>query len=55
MKDIFEELREIRGGELQREKENKKMREEVEKIVDLNKKYCEEIQELKKENEKLKV
>ena len=29
----------MRGRESQREKENKKLREEVEKIVDLNQKY----------------
>ena len=55
MKDIYEELREMRGRESQREKENKKLREEVEKIVDLNKKYSDEIQELKLENEKLRL
>ena len=55
MKDIYEELREMRGRESQREKENKKLREEVEKIVDINKKYSDEIQELKLENEKLRL
>ncbi len=54
MNDIVEELEELKGRELKRERENKKLREEVEKIVDLNVKYSEEIQELKKENGKLR-
>ncbi len=43
MKYIFEELRDLKGRESQREKENKKLREEVEKIVEINKKYSDEI------------
>ncbi len=39
---------------MKREKENKELREEETKIVDLNKKYCEEIKKLKEENEELK-
>ncbi len=39
---------------MEREKENKELREVMTKIVKLNKKYCEEIKKLKKENEELK-
>ncbi len=36
---------------MERKKENKELREEVTKIVNFNKKYCEEIKKLKGENE----
>ncbi len=39
--------------EMEREKANKELKEEVTKIVNLNKKYCEEIKKLKEENEEL--
>ena len=52
--EIMEELREMKARESHRERENKELREQVEKIVDLNEKYREEIQELRKENEKLR-
>ena len=54
MIDILEEMKDMKKRESQREKENKKLREEVEKIVALNKKYSDEIQELRKENENLR-
>ncbi len=38
---------------MERKKENKELREEVTKIVNFNKKYCEEIKKLKGENEEL--
>ncbi len=38
---------------MERKKENKELREEVTKIVNLNKKYCEEIKKLKGEKEEL--
>lgn len=58
VREILEELREMRGREMQQEKKKKerkkKLSAEMEKTLDLNKKYCEEIHELTKQNEKLR-
>ncbi len=54
VKEISSDIIKMKKREMEREKENKDLRKEMTKIVDLNKKYCEEIKKLKKENEELK-
>ncbi len=54
VKKISSDITEMKKRKMEREKKNKKLREELTKIVNLNKKYCEEIKKLKKENKKLK-
>ncbi len=44
----------MKRREMERENENKELRKEMTKIVDLNKKYCEEIKKLKEKNKELK-
>ncbi len=53
VKEISSDIIKMKKREMEREKENI-LREEVIKIVDLNKKYCEEIKKLKESNEELK-
>ncbi len=52
VKKISSDITEMKKSEMEREKENKELRKEMTKIVDLNKKYCEEIK--KKERKRTK-
>ncbi len=53
VKKISSDILEMKRERWKEKKENKELREEVTKIVNLNKKYCEEIKKLKGENEEL--
>ncbi len=53
-KKISSDIIEMKKRKMEREKENKELREEVTIIVNLNKKYYKEIKKLKEENEELK-